>query len=63
MIGRPLVYGLGAGGAAGPARAMAILTGELRMAMGLAGCPAVTSLDSSWVTELPVPSASGVGAS
>jgi L-lactate dehydrogenase (cytochrome) len=59
MIGRPLVYGLGAGGAAGPARAMEILTGELRMAMGLAGCPAVTTLDSSWVTEQPLAGAVG----
>ena len=51
LVGRPLVYGLGAGGAAGPARAMTILTSELRTAMALAGCPAVTSLDPSWVTE------------
>jgi isopentenyl diphosphate isomerase/L-lactate dehydrogenase-like FMN-dependent dehydrogenase len=51
LIGRPLVYGLGAGGEAGAVRTMEILTAELRTAMGLAGCPAVSSLDPSWVGQ------------
>jgi isopentenyl diphosphate isomerase/L-lactate dehydrogenase-like FMN-dependent dehydrogenase len=34
---------------------MEILTAELRTAMGLAGCPAVDSLDPSWVTESMAP--------
>jgi len=51
LVGRPLVYGLAAGGEAGAARAIQILTAELRTAMGLAGCPSVRSLDRSWVTD------------
>ncbi len=49
MVGRALLYGLGAGGAAGAARAVEILVGELRLAMALAGCPTVDSLDRSLV--------------
>jgi L-lactate dehydrogenase (cytochrome) len=40
LVGRPLVFGLAAGGQAGAARAMAILTAELRLACALAGLPA-----------------------
>jgi len=49
MIGRPLVYGLGAAGETGARRALAILIEELRSAMALAGCPAVSALDHSFV--------------
>ena len=58
LVGRPLVYGLAAGGEAGAQRAVQILAAELRTAMGLAGCPSVAELDRSWVTE--VPSAGGL---
>jgi L-lactate dehydrogenase (cytochrome) len=47
MIGRPLVYGLGAGGEAGARRAVAILEQELRTAMALAGCPSLAMADRS----------------
>jgi isopentenyl diphosphate isomerase/L-lactate dehydrogenase-like FMN-dependent dehydrogenase len=47
MIGRPLVYGLGAGGEAGARRAVAILEQELRTAMALAGCPSLATADRS----------------
>ncbi len=46
LVGRPLVYGLGAGGAAGAARALAILHEELAIAMALAGCPRVDEIDA-----------------
>jgi isopentenyl diphosphate isomerase/L-lactate dehydrogenase-like FMN-dependent dehydrogenase len=51
LVGRPLVYGLGAGGEAGARRALAILTEELTTAMALAGCSSVSLLDRSWIAE------------
>ena len=39
LLGRALLYGLGAGGDAGVARALAILRGELELALALAGLP------------------------
>jgi len=56
LAGRPLVFGLAAGGETGARRAVAILTAELRGAMALAGCADVASLDRSWV---PAPGTSG----
>jgi L-lactate dehydrogenase (cytochrome) len=53
LSGRALVYGLGAGGEAGAARAMNLLVEELRLAMTLAGCGSVRELDRSWVTAIP----------
>ena len=53
LAGRALVYGLGAGGPGGAARAMQILVDELRLAMTLLGCPSVRELDPSWVTTAP----------
>ena len=59
MIGRPLVYGLGAGGEAGARRAVTILEQELRTAMALAGCPSLAAADRSFVaargSTAPVP--------
>ena len=49
LSGRALVYGLGAGGQSGAARAMNLLVEELRLAMSLAGCRSVRDLDRSWV--------------
>jgi L-lactate dehydrogenase (cytochrome) len=51
LLGRALLYGLGAGGDTGVARALAILRGELELALALAGCPAVERLDRSWLLE------------
>ena len=51
MIGRPLVYGLGACGEAGARRAVAILEQELRTAMALAGCPSLAAADRSLVAS------------
>ena len=51
LLGRALLYGLGAGGDAGVARALRILRAELELALSLAGCPAVERLDRSWLLE------------
>jgi isopentenyl diphosphate isomerase/L-lactate dehydrogenase-like FMN-dependent dehydrogenase len=51
LLGRALLYGLAAGGDAGVARALAILRGELELALALAGCPAVERLDRSFLLE------------
>jgi L-lactate dehydrogenase (cytochrome) len=56
LVGRALVYGLGAGGDVGAARAIELLEGELRLAMALLGCRSVHDLDRSWLH------ASGAGA-
>jgi L-lactate dehydrogenase (cytochrome) len=44
LIGRPLVYGLGAAGEAGARRAFELLRGELATALALAGYPRVSEL-------------------
>lgn len=49
LVGRPLVYGLAAGGTRGAGRAMALLEQELRLTLALLGCPAVAGLDTSWL--------------
>lgn len=47
LIGRPYLYGLAAGGAAGVARVQQILLEELRQTLALLGRPSVASLDRS----------------
>ncbi|MEA2268518.1 MAG: hypothetical protein QOC64_1128 [Solirubrobacteraceae bacterium] len=49
LAGRALVYGVGAGGEAGAARAMQILVDELRLALTLLGCPSARDLDASFL--------------
>ena len=44
LIGRPMVYGLGAAGEAGARRAFELLRGELATALGLAGYPRISDL-------------------
>lgn len=51
LVGRPLLYGLGAGGDAGAARAVQIIVNELRLALTLLGCSAVRELDPSWLNS------------
>ena len=53
LIGRALVYGLGAGGPDGAARAMTLLADELSLAMALAGAPTIADLDRSWIAHPP----------
>ncbi|HEY3120272.1 MAG TPA: alpha-hydroxy acid oxidase [Vicinamibacteria bacterium] len=45
LIGRPYLYGLGLGGAAGVAKAVRILRTELEMAMALLGRPTIRDID------------------
>lgn len=45
LVGRPILYGLAVGGAAGVARVLNILTSELRMAMALTGRRTVAEVD------------------
>lgn len=49
LVGRPVVFGLGAGGADGVARVMTILGDELRAAMTLAGVARIADLDPSLI--------------
>ena len=50
LVGRPLVYGLGAAGEAGARRAFELLRGELATALALAGYPRVSELGPDAVT-------------
>jgi 4-hydroxymandelate oxidase len=45
LIGRPYMYGLAIGGAAGVARVIEILRAELMMAMALTGCITIRQID------------------
>ena len=51
QIGRPYVYGLAVGGAAGVAHVLKILRQELLMAMSLVGRPTIASIDRSVLWE------------
>jgi L-lactate dehydrogenase (cytochrome) len=51
-IGRPYLYGLGAGGEAGVGHALQLLRTELVRAMQLTGCTDVSSIDKSIVERL-----------
>lgn len=44
LLGRPVLWGLGAGGEDGAFRALEMLTSELDLAMALAGCPTVAEI-------------------
>jgi isopentenyl diphosphate isomerase/L-lactate dehydrogenase-like FMN-dependent dehydrogenase len=44
MIGRPALYGLGAGGEAGVAHALGLLRVEMERAMTLLGCHSLDQL-------------------
>jgi L-lactate dehydrogenase (cytochrome) len=47
LIGRPYLYGLGAGGQAGAEKAITILQSEIARALALLGRPSLASLDRS----------------
>lgn len=49
LVGRPTMYGLAAGGQAGVARVLEILTTELERTMALCGCPTIEEIDESFV--------------
>ncbi len=52
MVGRAYLFGLGAGGGAGVARALALLSAEIRRNMALLGCPSVRQLGHKYVREI-----------
>jgi L-lactate dehydrogenase (cytochrome) len=52
LVGRAYVYGLGAAGEAGVARALQILRADLERTLTLLGCPSISGLDRSYV-DLP----------
>ncbi len=51
LLGRPILWGLGAGGAAGVAGALALLRAELDHALALAGCPSVHDVPRDLVAQ------------
>jgi L-lactate dehydrogenase (cytochrome) len=55
MVGRPYLYGLGAGGPDGVRRALEILKGEIDHALALVGMPRVGDLDRTVVRHADVP--------
>ncbi|HLW02111.1 MAG TPA: alpha-hydroxy acid oxidase [Ktedonobacterales bacterium] len=54
LIGRPVFWGLAAGGEAGVRDVLRILADELLLAMRLAGCPTIASIDRSLVKITPL---------
>ena len=53
MIGRPYLYGLGAGGEAGCEHAINILRAEIDRVLALIGCPRLADVDASVVRMPP----------
>jgi len=51
-IGRPYLYGLAAGGEYGVAKALSILRCELELAMKIAGCPDIESINQDLITRV-----------
>jgi (S)-mandelate dehydrogenase len=59
MLGRATLYGLAAGGEAGVARALGILTSEIDRVLGQLGCNSVTELGARHLHGAAPPSAPG----
>jgi isopentenyl diphosphate isomerase/L-lactate dehydrogenase-like FMN-dependent dehydrogenase len=57
LVGRPVLWGLAVGGAAGARDVLEILIGEFDLALALAGAPRAAGLDRSFV--MPAPWAAG----
>ncbi|MCU0511659.1 MAG: alpha-hydroxy-acid oxidizing protein [Anaerolineae bacterium] len=53
LVGRPILWGLAAGGQAGVERVLHILREELELAMMLAGCPTVRHIKRDLVDDTP----------
>lgn len=49
LVGRPVLWGLAAGGREGVAAALGVLRRELDLAMALCGCPTIASIDRALV--------------
>jgi 4-hydroxymandelate oxidase len=50
LVGRPYLWGLAVGGEAGVRHVLEMLRGELSLAMALAGCPTIDSIDHTLLT-------------
>ncbi|MFI9366615.1 alpha-hydroxy acid oxidase [Kitasatospora sp. NPDC053057] len=55
LLGRPLIWGLAAGGEPGCARVLELLAAELRHALGLAGCADLAAATELRTTPMPCP--------
>ncbi|MEV7009213.1 alpha-hydroxy acid oxidase [Streptosporangium sp. NPDC051022] len=53
LLGRPVIWGLAAGGESGCARVLSLFEVELRNALGLAGCPDLRSASRLRVATMP----------
>jgi 4-hydroxymandelate oxidase len=53
LVGRPILWGLAAGGQAGVERVLEIFRNELSMAMALAGCPTLADVDRNLIRRRP----------
>jgi isopentenyl diphosphate isomerase/L-lactate dehydrogenase-like FMN-dependent dehydrogenase len=51
LIGRPILWGLAANGAAGVTHVLDILRSELELAMALSGCPTIPSITSGLIDK------------
>lgn len=51
LIGRPMIYGLAAGGAAGVTDVLEILRQEIDRTLALMGCADIADLERSWLIE------------
>jgi 4-hydroxymandelate oxidase len=60
LVGRPVQWGLAAGGEAGIVRMLELITGEFRSAMGLCGAPGVADITRAMVIRNPDPTAGRV---
>ncbi len=55
LVGRPVLWGLAAGGEAGVSRALEMIREEMALSMALCGCPSVASIGPGLVAGGPVP--------
>ncbi|TWI55604.1 (S)-mandelate dehydrogenase [Pseudomonas duriflava] len=55
LLGRATLYGVAVGGEAGAGHALDILSGELRLALTLLGCPALEELDADCLFRQSTP--------
>jgi 4-hydroxymandelate oxidase len=53
MIGRPVLWGLAAGGEEGVRRVFELLLADIDIALALVGAPSAAELDRSWVQRAP----------
>ena len=60
LLGRPVQWGLAAGGEAGIVRMLELIAGEFQSAMGLCGAATVGKIERAMITRNPDPAAGRV---